>query len=448
MNTDYPTPPMIPTIASGADSSTINQAMIAIQPGPSARRRFVFAPFKFLLGMVMCNSILLSIAVVGWASRFMQRTTLKQWWLQSDLRRQGVSFAAFLATDTATRQHLHLPNWVLAQNFRESIFRRPDTSTLAHGLFVVGNLFASLWNNLRIGVQTMFNIWVFTLPGCAMMAFGWYDGWQNSFNKGYETYYVGIIISWIGIMSFIAAMFYVPMASARQASTGRWTAFYDFALVRRLIRRNRLACLGLSGFYALASFPMMILLLLPFAYQNIPGMMDYTDEQAVASMKVIYFGTTALILPLFIFLRWLAARIYARSLLQAVQSGAIAEDSLGELEWQAFHRLNLLAVQSSPARHPVVRVIGWMGGRVAGAVMGFAAAFLWFLLVAQTYVASFFNYNGPFNFLNRPMIQLPWLKPIPARLENPWGEVVGAAGILFLGWVAFRLVQFVRGLRR
>ena len=297
MNTDYPTPPMIPGVANAAGSSAANQVPVATQPGPPSRRRALFAPLKFLVGMVMCNSILLSIAVVGWASRFMQRTVLKQWWLQSDLRRQGISFAEFLATDTATRQHLHWPNWLLEQNFSESIRRRPETSTVAHGLFMLKNLFASLWNNLRIGVQTMFNMWVFTLPGCAMMAFGWYDGWQNSFNKGYETYYVGITISWIGIISFIAAMFYVPMATARQASTGRWTAFYDFALVRSLIRRNRVACLALAGFYALASFPMMILLLLPFAYQNIPGMMDYTDQQAVASIKTIYFFTTALICP-------------------------------------------------------------------------------------------------------------------------------------------------------
>lgn len=448
MNADYPTPPMIPTIATAGDSSAVCQTPAATQPEPSSRRRALFTPVKFLLGMVMCNSILPSIAVVGWASRFMQRTTLKQWWLQSDLRRQGISFAEFLATDTATRTHLHWPNWLLEQNFRETIRRRPETSAPAHALFLFKNVFASLWNNLRLGVQTLFNVWVFTLPGCAMMAFGWYDGWQNSFNKGYETYYVGILISWIGIVSFIAAMFYVPMASARQASAGRWTAFYDFALIRRLIRRNRISCLALAGFYALASFPMMVLLLLPFALPTIPGMTNFTDQQAVASIKAIYFLTTALVLPLFIFLRWLAARIYARALLQAVQSGAIAEDSLGELEWQAFHRLNLMAVQSSPARHPVVQVIGWMGGRVAGAIMGFAAAFLWLLLVAQTYVATFLNYNGPFNFLNRPMVQLPWLKPIPVRLENPWSEAAAAAGVLFLGWVAFRLVRFARRLRR
>ena len=68
--------------------------------------------------------------------------------------------------------------------------------------------------------------------------------------------------------------------------------------------------------------------------------------------------------------------------------------------------------------------------------------------MAQTYVATFFNDNGPFNFLNRPMVQLPGLKPIPARLENPWREAAVAAGILVIGWVAYRVVRFVRGLKR
>ena len=46
------------------------------------------------------------------------------------------------------------------------------------------------------------------------------------------------------------------------------------------------------------------------------------------------------------------------------------------------------------------------------------------------------------------MIQLPWLKPIPARLEIPWGEAAAAAGILVIGWVAYRLVRVMRGFRR
>ena len=136
MNADHPTPPMIPTPMPGTASGAAEETSSAMQPGRSSRRRLIFAPVKFLLGMVMCNSMLLSIAVVGWASRFMQRTALKQWWLQSDLRRQGISFAEFLATDTATRRHLHWPNWLLEQNFRESIRRQPESSPLARGLFV------------------------------------------------------------------------------------------------------------------------------------------------------------------------------------------------------------------------------------------------------------------------------------------------------------------------
>ncbi len=78
--------------------------------------------------------------------------------------------------------------------------------------------------------------------------------------------------------------------------------------------------------------------------------------------------------------------------------------------------------------------------------MGFAAAWIWFLPVAQTYVASFFNYNGPFNFLNRPMVQVPWLNALPSRFEDPWGQVGFAVLVLFLVWAACRLLGFVRRL--
>jgi len=62
----------------------------------------------------------------------------------------------------------------------------------------------SLWMNVRLGVQSVFNTWLLTLPACVLMLFGWYDGWNNSFNKGYEQFLVAPGISWLGMMLFIA----------------------------------------------------------------------------------------------------------------------------------------------------------------------------------------------------------------------------------------------------
>ena len=59
--------------------------------------------------------------------------------------------------------------------------------------------FQSLWLNLTIGAQAIFNTWVLTMPGCVLMLFSWYAGWHNSFNKGYEQAVVGPLTGFGGI---------------------------------------------------------------------------------------------------------------------------------------------------------------------------------------------------------------------------------------------------------
>src|SRR5438445_5225371 len=129
--------------------------------------------WKYVVGMACCQFFLCSILIVGWTYRLMQRVVYKRWWQRSDLRTNGVSFQQFLADDSATQAHRHWPNWLVEQNFFEAVRRRP-LKALVH----------SLWLNFRVGVQGIFNTWVLTLPGCALMLFSWYDGWNNSFNKG------------------------------------------------------------------------------------------------------------------------------------------------------------------------------------------------------------------------------------------------------------------------
>ena len=102
------------------------------------------------------------------------------------------------------------PNWFVAQGAE----RR------AGGTSWWKRFAGSLWANLRIGVQGIFNVWVWTMPACVLWMFSWYAGWDNSFNKGYEQAWVGPTTGLLGVAMFIAAMFYVPMAQARQAVTG------------------------------------------------------------------------------------------------------------------------------------------------------------------------------------------------------------------------------------
>jgi hypothetical protein len=411
---------------------------------PSRQRRILFAPVKFFWGIILCQSVLGALAVIGCTYRLMQRSVLKQWWKMSVSSAKAGSFAAFVAGDTRTEEHVHWPNWFLAQNFRGTICRREGnlwTVLKAH--------FTSLWINVRLGVQGAFNTWVLTLPACVLMLFGWYDGWNNSFNKGYEQFLVGPGISWLGIMLFIAAMLYLPMAQARQAVTGKWRSFYQFRLVWTLVRRRWLACFGLALLYALCSVPMLILGSIVMFLPNInPKLADLAPAQAIQVLNTYFFWSALFVFPAFVLLRLVAARIYGTALLKAVQTGAVHQDALGESEWQTLHRLELLRVEPPRLRHPVLRIVTWTGTRAGRITFGFLTGLIWFVFIVELYIVQFFNYRGAQVWLNQPLVHLPWFHHMPAALKNPWGDFLAAAAIVFIAWRLKRLVNWLKALRR
>jgi len=417
-------------------------------PVPSRLRRVLFAPVKFFWGMALCQSVIGALAVLGWTYRLMQRVVLKQWWKASDSSIKGADFASFAGGDTRTDGHVHWPNWFLAQNFRAGARRRQGTPMLAHWLVVAKALGDSLWRNVRLGVQGIFNTGVFTLPACALMLFGWYDGWNNSFNKGYEQFWVGPAVSWLGIMLFIGAMLYVPMAQARQAVTGNWRSFYQFRLVWTLVRRRWLACFGLALLYVLGSIPLMILSGVVMFLPNINAKWaDLTPAQTIQVLNSYYFWWALFVFPAFVLLRLVAARTYGTALLKAVQTGAIPQDALAEPEWQAFHRLELLLVEPPRLRHPVLRIVAWAGTRAGRITFGFLTFLAWFIFVGQLYIAQFFNYRGGPVWLNQTLIHLPWYHHLPVALKNPWGDFLAAAAVVFIAWRLAKVVRWLKKLR-
>jgi hypothetical protein len=124
------------------------------------------------------------------------------------------------------------------------------------------------------------NTWALTLPACLLWWFGWYDGWNNSFNKGYEQAAVGPLISLLGIAWFITAMFYVPLAQARQAVTGEWRSFYQFRLIWKIVRDRWVYCVLLAVLYALLSVPLSVLKTSPmFWMHSSPSLGALTSAQ-------------------------------------------------------------------------------------------------------------------------------------------------------------------------
>jgi hypothetical protein len=303
-------------------------------------------------------------------------------------------------------------------------------------------LVGSLVANAKLGAQAMFNIWVLTLPGCLLWAAFWYDGWNNSFNKGYENAWVAPTVFMLGIALFIAAMFYLPMALARQSSTGRWRTFYQWRLNWQLVRRRWLAGFGLAVLCTALSFPIMILKSWPqFRVQAAEAQVrklegagkpvphhlrpatDLTPRQQLALSERFWFGAAFYVFPAFLLFRLVAARIYAGALQGAVQSGAVTLDQLAENEWEALHRLELLKPRAPSPRHAFVKLVAWLGTRAGRWTAGVATAIVWFMLVVQVMTSEFFNHTAwGRGWWNQPLIQLPWFNYTPQHLRDAVGH--------------------------
>jgi hypothetical protein len=249
----------------------------------------------------------------------------------------------------------------------------------------------------------------------------WYDGWNNSFNKGYEQFSVGPATSWFGIFIFAVAMVYVPMAQARQAITGEWRSFYQWGLVWRLVRLRWLQSLGIAAVYALVSFPILILRAgAPYIQgkaQKLSAeqLMALPYDQVVQSLNQYYLWCALLILPAFVLVRWLAARNYAAGIALAIKRGLIAAFGLSDFERGALARLNMLEPAPAPPRHILLRMVAriWRFGLRSAAIT--AIFLVWVIYIFELYVAQFFHYIPGVGWLNHCLVQLPWFHFIPDK---------------------------------
>src|SRR5262245_28930389 len=145
-------------------------------------------------------------------------------------------------------------------------------------------------------------------------------------------------------------------------------------------------------------------------------------------------------LPFFVILRLVAARIYASGILTLVQTGKVNSADLAPIESETLERLGLQHLQPEIKRHFLVRFITWTGtrmGRIASIVV---LGMIWFTFVAQIYITEFLQYHGGKGWLNQPLVQLPWFHYVPARLQNPMGEVFFAVLLLCLALLIRKLM--------
>ena len=388
--------------------------LLSARPAARPRGRLVtIAAFlwKFLLGTLFSLSAVTGVVAAGWLVRLMRRAAYRRWFALAEDDRRADTFQSFMARDPETARFVRWPRWVLHETARP-VWRGDDAAGEGSRSFARRGLAASfggLAANLKSGALALINTWVLTLPCCALWLFAWWGGWENSFNKGYEQHWVGPTVFLFGAALFALVMTYLPLALARQAANDNWRAFYDFRLVRALVRRRWLACLGLALLYVAVAAPIMGLKILPMRLDGMIGdFATLTEDQIKDAAGRYYLFATAVLFAGLIVLRLVAARIYAGALLESVRDGEIGPERLGDAERGVMARLGLLRVDPRTRTHPVLKAAKWLGSRTARLV-GFGLTLaLWGAFVFQLVFAQFLNHVW-IGWLNHPLIQIPWL---------------------------------------
>lgn len=346
------------------------------------------ATWRTLVAMSLSQFLLSSLILIGWTYRWMQGSAVRYW-----RRKTGVGVA-----DPAG-----WPEWAIRSGGGAR------------------TLFAPLAENLRIGAQALLTTWTLTLPACALWQFGWFAGWDNSFNKGYEQTFVGAGIAWIGIAMFVAAMLYLPIAQARHAATGEWRVVFDFRTNRAIAKDNRLFNLLLAVGYAVGSLPLTVLTIAPyFVANNNPALLDLSAAEQLAWLQRFYFWGALPLVGLFVALRLFATRIYARGLLDLVRSGEIPRDDLRGLERETIDELDCYGDHAASEKpHIALWATRGFGRSVA---VGLTIA-LWLGFTAQIFIGQFLHYRPVRGWLNQPLVQAPWMRHIPAALADRTARV-------------------------
>ncbi len=226
------------------------------------------AILNLTIGVLLCGNPWTAVLVVGWIFRAMRNQIFRGLCNQSVQVTDGTTIA-LAGIHGINEPERILPRWVLggpqAIPHQESSLSRTDRAfgwlrrTIARG---IGSFFA----NLNWGLRALFCTYIVTIPACFLWLGSWYDGWNTSFNKGYEQAFVGLQTGLGAHLLFIGAMLYVPMAWGHFAATGRLRSFFQVGFVSRLIWQNAGALMLLAAIVAVLNLPVAALRAAPFTF--------------------------------------------------------------------------------------------------------------------------------------------------------------------------------------
>lgn len=375
--------------------------------------------WRILIGGLCCFTFIGGILVTGWTYRWMQGLVLRGWYLRSRFREQG-SFEDFCAS-WGPDAPVTRPRWFMQERMRSAL-NRPDAfgrqpsvgSKMLRWLVLPWH---SLWLNFKIGLQGLTGTFLLTGLGCLIMLFSWEFGWLNSFNKGYEQAFIGPLTGLLGIIIFIAAMFYVPMAQVHQAVTGEFRAFFDMRFVWRLIQARLSVYVFLAALIAFLSVPLEILKTAPVSFDDHFDFWSNASDAEVYRMLQNYFLICSFVLFLSLMIwRWLAARIYRSAVLKVLERGWITRAELHPTLVLWLDRLNVFPVPTLESAG--IAYVVKSGSRIVYRRMLFVLLFfIWFGFIATVYVGEFFHYHPGWGLLNHSLVQLPYFNYMPPDLK-------------------------------
>ncbi len=332
-------------------------------------------PFVALFAMSYVSSLVL----VGWGYRWMRKIVLRSWWKQGRPERYQ-TFEEFAAT------------------------------LEKHPVEVRPKLF-SLFRNLGLGIQAIFCTYLVAGLGCALMAYGWEFGWVNSFHKGYEFYFVGILTSLAGMVLFTLSMFHVGLAQVHHAVTGKRYAFFDFHFVWQLVKSRLFAYLGfatlVSLFYVLGQIPKVVVLGPEFVQQD-----ELSNRALFWRLTSFYYLMSLLFVPSYLIVRWLAAKMYAGAVVAALKAGRLTREDLHPVLVDWLEKTKAMP-EGTQGSHVVVRGVKklWrIGLYVAVFLILFASIF------PVRYTGEFLVYHPIFGFANFEYFQFPCFNFTPFNL--------------------------------
>lgn len=363
--------------------------------------------WRLAIGGLFCFNYFASVAVVGWLYRWMQTRVLYGWWKQSRFRDQGTfrDFCDSLIVGGPSPR----PRWLLRERIAATL-EQPATAGRRFWRWLSIPIH-SLWLNFKLGVQGIFCTYLATGLGCLIIFMSWEFGWLNSFNKGYEQAFFGPVTGFIGILLFIAAMFYVPMAQVHQAATGEARSFFHFRFIWALVRAKPTAYFGLAALTAVLSI-IFEAMRIQVISDDFPANAAATDEEGFLFLERYFLGCSLGLFVAMLILRGLAARIYRSAVLKVLRDGDIGREELHPLLAAWLERLEMMPMPraTSVGLGQVVRLTTrWSYRRFA-----YAMIFLtWFVFIARFYAGYFVVYNFAVGFLNHPLVQIPCFNYMP-----------------------------------